>query len=373
MMKLPRSTGTLTAHGRSAAIALAGLLAGPSSFAETQHELLFFPSVDGFDTFSESDASVKDSSTEAALDLVYSMSSDRFRLLGEFLWATRHTELERLQAGLRIGDQTFLWAGRFHSPAKFWTSEYHHGQYLQTSITRPALEEWEDDGGSYPSHIAGLLLESDLQWRDDSAIGLAASVGLAPVLSENKLSPFEFFEDSSDHGLSLSFRASYRPENLSTSQVGVLVGWNEINVEPGTNAAPADSGSIDQAALGVFADWYWDELRLLASVVYFDNDLAFPAQSVNDRYVLGYLQLEYATNDVVTVFGRIDDGIDQGDSAYLGLLRNSVTRRYMLGARWDVAEYHSLTLEIADTTFGANPSGSEDFNELRLQWSAVFP
>ena len=57
----------------------------------------------------------------------------------------------------------------------------------------------------------------------------------------------------------------------------------------------------------------------------------------------------------------------------LALIDSAITERYMLGARWDVAEHHALTVEVANTTFGASPSGSRDFNEVRLQWSAVYP
>ena len=338
-----------------------------------QHEFLFFPSVDGFDTFSESDASVKDSSTEAALDLLYSFSGSRFRFLGEYLLSSDEAELERLQAGVRVGDGAFVWAGRFHAPAKFWNSEYHHGQYLQTSITRPALEEWEDDGGSHPAHITGLLLESEHQRDDESAIGLAASVGFAPLFEENGLAAHEVFEGTSDHGLSLSLRVSYRPQYLSSTQFGFLAGWNEINVEPQTIPVPGRPESIDQASLGVFGDWYWNDLRLLASFVYFDNELQVPTGNMDDTYLLGYAQLEYEANAVVTLFGRVEGGIDQDDSAYLELFETFIPERYMLGARWDVAEYHSLTIEVADTTYGASFTGSRNFNEFRLQWSAVFP
>jgi hypothetical protein len=98
-----------------------------------------------------------------------------------------------------------------------------------------------------------------------------------------------------------------------------------------------------------------------------------PARDVDDSYLLGYAQLEYEANNVMTVFGRIEGGIDQDDSAYLALFEAFITERYMLGARWDVAEHHALTVEVANTTFGAAASGSRDFNEVRLQWSAVFP
>ena len=324
-----------------AATALAILVAAPA-VAESQHEFLVFPSVDGFYTFSESDPSVEDSSTKGALDLLYGYSGDRFRLLSEFLWSSDEAEFERLQAGVRLGENAFIWGGRFHAPAKFWTSEYHHGQYLQTSITRPALEEWEDDGGATPAHITGLLLESEHQRSDESAIGLAASVG-------------------------------YAPEFLSSTQFGLLAGWNEINVEPAAIPLPDEPSGIDQAMLGAFGDWHWEDLRLLASIVYFENTLELPAQDVDESYLLAYVQLEYEANNILTVFGRVEGGIDQDESAYLALFEAFITERYMLGARWDVAEHHALTVEFANTTFGAAASGSRDFNEVRLQWSAVFP
>ncbi len=372
-MKMPASKTPNPSRRQLAAAGLAGLLAGAPSVAEMQHELLFFPSVDGFDTFSESHASVRDSSMEARIDLLYSFSGSRFRFLGEYLLSTEHAELERVQAGLRVSDDVFVWAGRFHAPAKFWNSEYHHGQYLQTSITRPALEEWEDDGGSQPVHITGLLLESEHQRDDESAIGVAASVGFAPLLKDNELAAHEVFEGTSDPGVSVNLRVSYRPQYLSSTQFGFLAGFNEINVVPQTIPTPGRPDTVDQATLGVFGDWYWNDVRLLTSFVYFENELKTPAGNTEDDYLLGYAQLEYEANSVVTVFGRVEGGLDQDDSDYLELLETFITERYMLGVRWDVAEYHSVTIEVADTTYGASPTGSRDFNEFRLQWSAVFP
>ena len=372
-MFIPGNNTTRLSRRQIAVAGLIGMLATTPAGAEVQHELLFFPSVDGFDTFSESDSSVDDSNTRAALDMLYSFSGNRFRLLGEFLWSSDEAEFERLQAGLRVNGNTFVWAGRFHAPAKFWNSEYHHGQFLQTSITRPALEEWEDDGGSQPAHSTGLLLESEQQRGDESALGFAASVGFAPVFEDGGLEAHELFKETSDHGLSLNLRVGYRPQYLSSTQFGIVAAWNELNVLQDSIPAPDQPESIEQASLGVFGDWRWDDLRLLASLVYFANTLEFPTRSVDDTYLLGYAQLEYQANAVVTIFGRAESGIDQDDSAYLALFDAFITERYMVGARWDVMEYHSLTFEIADTTNGAGPGASRDFNEYRLQWSAVFP
>jgi hypothetical protein len=372
-MRMSVRRGTCARRRPLAIAGILGVFASAASVAESGHEFLFFPSVDGFYTFSESDSSVEESKTNAALDLLYGYSGDRFRFLGEFLWSTHETDFERLQAGVRISDNASVWGGRFHSPAKFWTSEYHHGQYLQTSITRPALEEWEDDGGTTPAHITGLLLESEYLRSDESALVVAASFGYAPVFEDGALETHELFKSASDHGVSLNLRVAYRPESVSMTQFGLLAGWNEINVVPTAVPLPDEPSSIDQAMLGAFGDWYWDRLRLLASVVYYDTTLELPAQDADDSYLLGYAQLEYEANNVVTVFGRIEGGIDQDDSPYLALFDAVITERYMLGARWDVAEHHALTVELANTTFGAGLLGSRDYNEFRLQWSAVYP
>ena len=83
--------------------------------AESQQELLLFTSVDTFDTFSESDPLVAESFVRGSADLLYSFSGERFRFLGEYLWSSQESELERIKAGWQWSDNTMLWFGRFHS------------------------------------------------------------------------------------------------------------------------------------------------------------------------------------------------------------------------------------------------------------------
>jgi hypothetical protein len=45
----------------------------------------------------------------------------------------------------------------------------------------------------------------------------------------------------------------------------------------------------------------------------------------------------------------------------------------MLGVRWDIANSHALTMEIADTSTQGSNGNHDSFKELRFQWSAVFP
>jgi hypothetical protein len=62
-MHKPARNRTRISRRQLAAVGLTAALAGTPTLAEVNHEFLFFPSVDGFDTFSESDASVKHTDT----------------------------------------------------------------------------------------------------------------------------------------------------------------------------------------------------------------------------------------------------------------------------------------------------------------------
>lgn len=51
--------------------------------------------------------------------------------------------------------------GRFHTALGYWNDTYHHGTYLQTSVTRPVMERFEDQGGLLPTHTVGVELRGN--------------------------------------------------------------------------------------------------------------------------------------------------------------------------------------------------------------------
>jgi hypothetical protein len=347
------------------------LLAAPQASAGGQHEFLFLPSIDLLEVYDESSPDVADSHVRGAADLLYSYSGDNMRLLGEYLLSTEEAELERLQLGWVLSERAMLWVGRFHSPASFWISEFHHGQYLQTSITRPSLEEWEDENGAAPSHVTGVNLEFEEQLRDESSLGFSFAAGLAPKFVEHELVAFDMLDPRSGHGLSLGLRTSYRPDMFAPMQIGFLTSWNEINVVAGSSADLAELDRINQLLMGVYADVRFQDLRVIASAVYHDNELRYLDEKLSDSYLLAYVQPEYSVTDDIIVFGRVDIGDGEDDSLYLDLLPSFLSHRNMLGVRWDFSERQSLTVEVADSSRQGEDFSHEHFKELRVQWSAV--
>jgi len=354
-------------------VLLVAMVSNQLARAESQQDILVFVSLEGFDIFSASDPGLEGFDRRATADFLYTYNSDRFRFLAEYVWSNTESELERMQAAWQVNDRTMLWFGRFHTIANYWASEYHHGQFMQTSISRPGLEEWEDENGPMPSHITGLWLEHEFSVNGQSAVNLGLVAGLAPKFEGEHLSPFDILDPESGHDMTVSARVVYRPDVLSTNKIGLTLAHNDIAVVSESSPNLTNLNSILQTTLGVFSDWQWDVWRLSTNWVYFDVEMQYGNGDVQDDFVLGYLQGEYEATENWTVFGRTEIGFGEDNSLYLQLLPSVVSHRNMLGVRWDFVDSHSLTLEVADTSTQGNGLEHDRFKELRIQWSAVFP
>jgi hypothetical protein len=66
-------------------------------------------------------------------------------------------EVERLIVRYDFNDYAKVSFGRYHTPINYWNTAFHHGQWLQTTISRPEMVEF---GGSLiPVHFIGMLAE----------------------------------------------------------------------------------------------------------------------------------------------------------------------------------------------------------------------
>ncbi|HEV8131839.1 MAG TPA: hypothetical protein VGQ81_11355, partial [Acidobacteriota bacterium] len=63
--------------------------------------------------------------------------------------------------------------GKYHTPLGYWNTAFHHGAWLQTTISRPQMVQF---GGTFiPVHFVGLQAEGNLP---SGGLGLGYSVGL---------------------------------------------------------------------------------------------------------------------------------------------------------------------------------------------------
>jgi Phosphate-selective porin O and P len=82
-------------------------------------------------------------------------------------------EVERNIIRYDYNDYFKLSFGRYHTPIGYWNTAFHHGAWLQTTISRPEMIQF---GGTFiPVHFVGLLAEGNIP---SGGAGLSYSVGL---------------------------------------------------------------------------------------------------------------------------------------------------------------------------------------------------
>jgi hypothetical protein len=92
---------------------------------------------------------------------ITSRLSDKFSVLGELVVEAESNnsvglDLERLLLQYAPSDYFHVAAGRYHTGIGFYNTAYHHSTWLQTTVDRPFLFAFEDEGGVLPIHNVGL-------------------------------------------------------------------------------------------------------------------------------------------------------------------------------------------------------------------------
>jgi len=68
-----------------------------------------------------------------------------------------NTEVERSIIRYEYNDYFKVSFGRYHTPINYWNTAFHHGQWLQTTVSRPEMTQF---GGKFiPVHFIGALAE----------------------------------------------------------------------------------------------------------------------------------------------------------------------------------------------------------------------
>jgi hypothetical protein len=312
-------------------------------------------------------------------DVVFGLTRHQFRVFGEYYITPSERDLERLQFGFEFVPETVLWVGRFHQPASAWNTEHHHGRYLQTAITRPFIERWEDEDGLIPQHITGALFESRRPLGDEGAIQIAGGVGAGPGLTNAdaaagiELQPIDLIGNNPGrHGLSITSRIAYLPEYVGTSSVGLLFGHDHLSTQSPRALETLGSSDIILTVYGAYVDWNTGPWRVIGADYYVDVRLEQTER--DESFISGYLQVECQLPRKFTAFSRIEDSSRMQESRYVALFSDydsdidTALRRAAVGLRWDFTRRQALTIELSRVV-----SLTQRSDEVRLQWSAVVP
>jgi hypothetical protein len=348
--------------------------AGRPAFAQHEHsssEFEVFVAAEGLAGHGQPHPREDDPWVDA--DVIFGLNHDQFHVFGEYFVTTEEHDLERFQVGYEVVPDTIIWLGRFHQPASAWDTEHHHGRYLQTAITRPAIENWEDEEGLIPQHITGALVESRRQIGTEAGMQLSAGVGAGPALRNEDNEPIDLLgSNPGKHGLSYTARLAFLPDYIGTSSAGLLFGHDQLFATSAIALSALRSGHANLSIFGAYADWSADAWRFIGTGYYIDVALDRP--NPDESFMSAYLQVERQLPHRLTAFGRVEDSSRMRESRYVAFLNADSTdvdlaiRREAGGVRWDYAHRQALTCEV-DHEISLSRRG----NEVRLQWSAAIP
>jgi len=282
---------------------------------------------------------------------------DSLRVFGEFSMTAKDDEykatVERMIVRYDFSDTFKLSGGRYHSPIGYWNSAFHHGAWLQTTVSRPEMAKF----GSkiIPIHFVGVLLEGSLP---KNKLGLSYAAGFGNGRHENIAQGGDDGDINGDDAWMLQLNAS--PSRFFGLQTGI--GYYADTV------SPSDRPEISEDIISAYVTWKKESPEFIAEYLHSTHEFVADS-SANGNVDAWYVQFAYRLAGKANQwkpyaryeFTDVDDSDpllgDQGLD-YEGAI---------LGVRWDFSAYAALKGEYRNEEF--DNGGRED--NFRLQVSFV--
>ena len=130
-------------------------------------------------------------------------------------------EVERTIIRYDYNDFFKLSFGKYHTPINYWNTAFHHGLWLQTTISRPEMVQF---GGIFlPVHFLGLLGEGEIP---SGPVGLNYQIGLGNGRNANIARAGDSGDINSGRAWVMNFFA--QPPRANRLQVGASLYGDEI-------------------------------------------------------------------------------------------------------------------------------------------------
>lgn len=310
---------------------------------------------------------------------------DRLSVLAEYVIESPGegfvVDLERLQIGYALGDNSHLRAGRFHNLIGYWNTAYHHGAQLQATVGRPFFLEFEDENGVIPVHTVGLWWDNRFDTgagRVDLGLMFGNGASVAVDLLNGgfgELNPGSGGDPDNDKAVSWNLR--FHPSAVDGLAVGFSGQVGTIRITDETNTV---IDKVDQTLLAYDLTWHTSRLEFLSEYYMWSNDS--DTGVTYDGSTAYYVQAGYRVGDHITPYARYEmmdaetdplfDAVgmtwDGSGSYALGIGTNRQKSVATAGFRYDLNFRSALKVEyraVDDDVDGA-------YNEGAVQWSFAF-
>ena len=264
-----------------------------------------------------------------------------------------NAEVERAIIRFDQSDQLKLSFGRYHTPINWWNTAFHHGQWLQTTISRPEMVQF---GGRFiPVHFVGALAEGSLPasgWNVNYQVGIGNGRG-------SVISRAGDAGDVNTKPASL-INVFVKPDEPFGLQIGGSAYFDRITI--------TGRPEYDERILAAHAVWQHEDPELIAEVA--DVRHAEVGAALAESSLAYYVQAAYrfpgAGHDwkPYVRFEHID--IAPADPVFAGIPNLDGTT---VGARFDASTYAAIKVE---GRFRRRASGGERTNGAFAQISFTF-
>ena len=261
-------------------------------------------------------------------------------------------EIERSIIRFDQSDKLKLSFGRYHTPINYWNTAYHHGSWLQTSISRPEMTQF---GGSFiPVHFVGALAEGALP---AGGLNLNYNLGVGNGRSSIISRSGDFGDVNNNRAWLVNLFV--KPDALYGLEAGGAVYRDKITSAPGEFREWITSGHI------VYARDNFELISEVANVQHkavgpdsgASNSIAYYAQTAYrlpwlDRVWKPYYRFEYIHIPKSDTLFRLVPSVNAS----------------VIGVRYDIAAFAAIKLEYRNV---ARP-GQPRVNGAFAQTSFVF-
>ena len=259
-------------------------------------------------------------------------------------------DIERLYAEYDINDSFIVQAGRVNTSIGYYNNVYHNGTYFQTTVDRPGIYDFEDQGGILPVHMTGLTVSGEIP-SGSWGLHYVAQAGNGRDYNSNQ--PAFYVSDNNDFK-AVNFELSAKPDWAPGNQFGASAYYDTITT-PGVPRT-------DQLVLSGYEVYKTSLFEWLNEAVFIRDA---PDGGPSHWTTAGYSQISRKFGKFRPYLRLEYRNTPAGDPllAYIG--QNHCTWGPTLGVRYDFTQM--MALKIEDEII--NQSGMDPVHELTFQWA----